>query len=104
MNTKQKSILIVLFSTFLFTGAVTYRICNGESLHDDKDEYRALRDSMVDLFQEGMLHKDTALVMQSWSISEHLLAVDNDHAAQCYYHRAILLGWLGRMKEARENK
>ena len=59
---------------------------------------------MVDLFQEGMLHKDTALVMQSWNISEHLLAVDNDHAAWCYYHRAVILGWLGRMKEARENK
>lgn len=78
--------------------------CNCTPLKQAQDEYRAMRDSMVNTFQQGMLQNDTSLVMQSLRMSEQLLQVDKSHKDNIYHHRTIVLAWLSRMKEAKENR
>ena len=79
--------------------------CNCAPLkRGSQDDFRAMRDSMVNTFQQGMLQHDTSLVMQSWRMSENLLQVDKTHKENIYHHRAVVMAWLGRKKEAIENR
>ena len=59
-----------------------------------------MRDSMVNTFQQGMLQRDTSLVMQSWRMSENLLQVDKTHKENIYHHRAVVMAWLGRRNQS----
>ena len=79
--------------------------CNCAPLkRGSQDDFRAMRDSMVNTFQQGMLQRDTSLVMQSWRMSENLLQVYKTHKENIYHHRAVVMAWLGRKKEAIENR
>ena len=85
----------VLFICSLFALTIG---CRGE---ENKADYRELRDSLAVL----ALHNDSAMMLRALSLSDRLLCIDTTRANKwhCYYHRALVLSWLGRVEESMAN-
>ena len=51
------------------------------------------------LASQGALHNDSAMMLRALSLSDSLLRIDTTRANKwhCYYHRALVLCWLGRV-------
>jgi len=89
----------VLFICSLFALTIG---CRGE---ENKADYRELRDSLAVLASQGTLHNDSAMMLRALSLSDRLLCIDTTRANKwhCYYHRALVLSWLGRVEESMAN-
>ena len=89
----------VLFICSLFALMIG---CKGE---ENKADYRGLRNSLAMLVSQGVLHNDSAMMLGVLSLSDSLLRIDTTRANKwhCYYHRALVLSWLGRIKEPMAN-
>ena len=76
--------------------------CKGE---ENKADYRGLRNSLAKLVSQGALHNDSAMMLKALSLSDSLLRLDTTRANKwhCYYHRALVLSWLGRIEESMAN-
>ena len=81
----------VLFICSLFALTID---CKGE---ENKADYRELRDRLAKLASQGALHNDSAMMLRALSLSDSLLRIDTTRANKwhCYYHRALVLSWLG---------
>ena len=89
----------VLFICSLFALTIG---CKGE---ENKADYHELRDSLAKLVSQGVLHNDSAMMLRALSLSDSLLRIDTTRANKwhCYYRRALVFSWLGRVEEFMDN-